>query len=163
MAESCPLCGTPLLPEFSECPHCGARVERTVAGPVDQLLVGLDDLSRTADAELARAAKGAPSATSVAIRELEDFSEGSARAADERADLTGFVERVRASSAGRDLGPVPPRNRVASPVVAAGGVIVALGVFWLPSNPWYGMIAFLGGAATMGMGSVLYRSRPVPQ
>jgi len=166
MADSCPLCGTALPLEVSECPNCGARVERA-AGPVDQLLVGLDDLSRTADAELARTVEHEARAANKAIGELEAIQEDLVgRGAGESADLSGFVRRVQAARATEDLtglSPLPPRNRWASPIVAAGGLLAAAGIFLLASEPYVGALALLGGAATMGIGSVLYRSRPAAQ
>jgi len=169
MADSCPLCGAALRRGAFVCPDCGARIELE-AGPVDQLLVGLDDLSRTADAELARSAEDQVRAANEALGELEEVQEGLAgtdgRAAGDGADLAGFVRRVQASDMTRDLAGLaspPPRNGWASPIVAVGALLAAMGVFLLASEPYVGAIALLAGAATMGMGSVLYRFRPVAQ
>jgi len=169
MADSCPLCGTALPPRASACPNCGASVERA-AGPVDQLLVGLDDLTRTVDAERARAADDPVRAADEALVELEAVQEGLAgtnvRRSGESADLAGFVRRVSAAGEMRDfagLASLPPRSPWASPIVAVGALLAATGVFLLASEPYVGALALLGGAATMGIGSVLYRSRPAAQ
>ena len=158
------MCGTALMPDASECPHCGARVERT-SGPVDQLLVGLDDLTRTAGAELARAGlQSAPVERAVGEFETAEDLAGATRVTGEdRADLSAFVQHVTDSGFTRDLAPIPARSPWASPVVGAGAVLIAAGLFLSSRAPWFGTIAILGGAAAMGAGSVLYRSRPTGQ
>jgi len=166
MAEACPLCGTALVPDAGECPHCGARIDRS-GGPVDQLLVGLDDLTRSANAELAQAARAQVRAADRAIGEFEaireNFADPNMPGAGDPADLRGFVRRVRASGLTRDLVDLPPRNPWSTPIIAFGALLAAMGVFRLATEPYFGALALLGGAATMGIGSVLYRIRPAAQ
>jgi uncharacterized Zn finger protein (UPF0148 family) len=177
MEETCPLCGTTLPPGASICPSCGAKLDRPAARPVDQLLQGLDDLTKTADAalseELARREQVAvrqAQAVERALGELEaveaELSAADARRVEEQADLTDFVKRVEASVAAKARsGPAapPPRNRLSGPLATVGGLIAAGGLFLVPAELYVGLITLFAGLALLGMGGVLYGTRPARQ
>lgn len=161
MSSACPQCGAAVPPGTSRCPRCGAHIEGPTKA-VDQLFDDLDDLSRTADAVSVEEER----VVEAAIGELEKVQRDIGRVEPRHADLRDFVKRVEASGPNAThsrMGHPPPRNRIASPIVALGVILAAGGLFLVPSALPAGLVVMFAGFALLGMGSVLYGSRRVPQ
>ncbi len=176
----CPVCGVPLAPAAPSCANCGAKIP--VPTEAD-LVRELEDLSTDAVggelAALEEAADAATRATDAAVGELvaveAEAVETEARLEAEvagiaaeapapepaepaEANLDDFVRRVEASVAERARANlvVPGRSGVGPAVLAAGGLLTATGLFFVPAAILLGSFTALTGVALVAIGAGVY-------
>lgn len=158
MSRACAACGSPLASDASRCSNCDSPANRPELG-THQLLTGLDDLSATADVALA---EDLGKFVDQALGQLGAGHNGFATAGAGHSDLEAFVRRVESSKeiASGTVAPPPRRNRFATPLLAFGTIVAAVGVFLASSDLAAGIVTLLAGIGIAAMGSVLYASRP---
>lgn len=153
-APRCRNCGAAYTADKTSCPLCGVPL----APPVEDLVEDLEELGTAVETQaIVEELEEVERVADEAVGELAAVEEAVARTEErlrEEVDLSAFAARMARSGHG-PLTPHPPRSRAAAPLVAAGALLGATGVFLMPSNVVPGAFVLLGGLASATFGAVL--------